>query len=292
MVERPANMAASVKARLLNLAREQGRGFDVILVRFALERLLFRLSQSQYRDSYILKGGMLVSQWLDHDNRETRDIDFLGFGPDTPDAVKAIFAEIMTIDAEDGLLFDVDALTAHSIREEMEYGGIRLRTSAYLERTRVPVTLDIGFGDALADASQHIQYPSLLGMERPDIRSYPPAAVMAEKFQAVVALGLANGRMKDFYDLWAVPQTLPLDDAELDDAIAMTFARRNTPIPVERPVGLSLNMADDPAARQRWRAYVASLDLPEVTLGAVLDEIWATVSMSCARLAGRSGSDR
>lgn len=291
MAERRTNMAASVKARLLNLARAQGRGFDVILVRFALERLLFRLSRTQYRNSYILKGGMLVSQWLDHDNRETRDIDFLGFGPDSPDAVKAIFAEIMSIDAEDGLVFDIGALTALTIREEMEYGGIRLRTSAYLERTRVPVTLDIGFGDALADASQHIQYPSILGMERPDIRSYPPAAVMAEKFQAVVALGLANGRMKDFYDLWAVPQTLPLDDAELDAALATTFARRSTPIPIERPIGLSLDMAEDPAAQQRWRAYVASLDLPNVALGEVLGEIWATFSVSCARLTGRSGAE-
>lgn len=293
MAERPKNIAASVKARLLNLAREQSRGFDVLLVRFALERLLFRLSRSQYRHSYILKGGMLVTQWLDHDNRETRDIDFLGLGPDTLDAITGIFAEIMAIDADDGLVFAVDALIASSIREETEYGGIRLRTSAHLERTRIPVTLDIAFGDALTDAGQHIQYPSLLGMERPDIRSYPPASVIAEKFQAVVALGLANGRMKDFYDLWAVPQTLPLDDAALDDAIAATFARRSTPIPAERPVGLSQDMADDPAAQKRWRAYVASLDLPDVAFGEVLDEIWTTLSASCARLAsGNSGSDR
>jgi predicted nucleotidyltransferase component of viral defense system len=284
MAERATNIAASVKARLLNLARAQARGFDVLLVRFALERLLFRLSRSQYRDSYILKGGMLVTQWLDHDKRETRDIDFLGFGPDTPDAITAIFAKIMAIEADDGHVFAIDTLTASAIREEMEYGGIRLRTSAYLERTRIPITLDIAFGDALADASQHIEYPTLLGMEQPEIRSYPPEAVIAEKFQAVVALGLANGRMKDFYDLWAVPQTLPLDDAALDKAIAATFARRSTPIPVERPVGLSQAMAKDAATLRRWRAYVASLDLPEMDLGEVLDEIWAPLSASCARL--------
>lgn len=293
MGERPTNIAASVKARLLNLARAQDRGFDILLVRFALERLLFRLSRSQYRDNYILKGGMLVTQWLDHDNRETRDIDFLGFGPDAPDVIKEVFAEIMAIEADDGLVFAVDALTASTIREEMEYGGIRLRTSAYLERTRIPVTLDIAFGDALADASQQIQYPSLLGMEQPEVRSYPPAAVIAEKFQAVIALGLVNGRMKDFYDLWAVPQSLKLDDVALDEAIAATFARRETPIPVECPVGLSQDMAEDPATQQRWRAYVASLDLPEVALAEVLDEIWTRLSASCARLAsGASGLDR
>lgn len=282
------NIAASVKQRLLNMAREQGRAFDILLVRFALERLLFRLSKSAYREKYILKGGMLVTQWLDHDNRETRDIDFLGFGADDPDAVKAIFAEVMSLVCDDGLELDTDALAASVIREEMEYGGIRLRTTAYLERTWIPVTLDIGFGDALADASQSIEYPSLLGMQRPNIRSYPPAAVIAEKFQAVVALGLANGRMKDFYDLWAIPKTMPIDDQALDAAIAATFERRATPIPVACPVGLSETMAQDEAAQQRWRAYVGSLELPPADLMEVLDDVWAMLAASCARLsAGR-----
>lgn len=273
MVDAPRNIAASVKGRLLNLAREQGRGFDILLVRFALERLLFRLSKSPHRHNYVLKGGMLVTQWLDHNNRETRDMDFLGFGPDDQEAIRAIFAEIMMIDAGDGLVFDVAALAASPIREEMEYGGIRLKTSAYLERTRIPVTLDIGFGDALTNAGQSIDYPSLLGMDRPNIRSYPPEAVIAEKFQAVVALGLANGRMKDFYDLWAVPKSLPIDDEALAAAIDATFRRRATAIPRKRPIGLSKSMSDDPAAQQRWHAYIQSLELPQTDLLEVLDEI-------------------
>lgn len=284
MADRPGTSAASVKARLLNLARAQERDFNLLLMRYALERLLFRLSRSNHRDNYILKGGMLVTQWLEHDNRETRDIDFLGFGPDAPDAIKAVFAEIMAIEADDAITFDVAALTASEIREDTEYGGIRLKTLAYLDRTRVPVTLDIAFGDALTDATQHIEYPSLLGMERPDIRSYPPAAVIAEKFQAVVALGLANGRMKDFYDLWAVPRTLTIEPEELDNAIAATFARRGTPVPTELPVGLSPAMAQDAAARQRWRAYIESLDLPAMDYGDVLADIWASLAPSCARL--------
>ncbi len=284
MAEGPRNIAASVKARLLTMSREQGRAFDLLLVRFALERLLFRLSCSAHRDNYVLKGGMLVTQWLEHDNRETRDIDFLGFGPDDEASIKAIFAEIMTIESEDGLVFDIDALTASLIREEMEYGGIRLKTVACLERTRIPITLDIGFGDALADATQSMDYPSLLNMDRPRIRSYPPEAVIAEKFQAVVALGLANGRMKDFYDLWAVPGSMPIEAEALDAAIAATFERRETPIPKERPMGLSGAMANDPAARQRWKAYIVSLELPIVELGKVIDEIWTTLEPSCIRL--------
>ena len=285
MVDGPKNMAASVKARLLAIAREKGRAFDLVLVRFALERLLFRLSVSKHRDNYVLKGGMLVTHWLGHDNRETRDIDFLGFGPSDEAAITAIFSEIMTIETNDGLVFDIDALTANTIRDETEYGGIRLRTSAYLERTRIPVTLDVGFGDAIADATWLIEYPSLLNMEQPQIRSYPPETVIAEKFEALVTLGLANGRMKDFYDLWAVPKSVAISKHALDVAIRDTFARRATPIPDKCPVGLSVAMATDPAARQRWNAYLASLDQPHLEFEEVIDEIWTTLEPSCARLA-------
>lgn len=287
MADAIRNIAASVKQRLLNLAREQGKSFDILLVRFALERLLLRLSQSHYRERFILKGGMLVTQWLDHDKRETRDIDFLGFGSDDPGEVKTVFAEIMAIDVPDGLVFDTVMLSASPIREDMEYGGIRLRTAAYLERTRIPVVLDIGFGDALANASQSIEYPSLLDMERPHIRSYPPASVIAEKFQAVVALGLANGRMKDFYDLWAVPKTVEINAGDLDAAIAATFERRTTPVPQERPPGLSDVMALDPIAAQRWRAYIGSLELPAFDFMEVLDDIWGVLGSSCERLLAR-----
>ncbi|MDB5709806.1 MAG: hypothetical protein JWL96_1876, partial [Sphingomonas bacterium] len=206
MAREPVNRAASVKDRLLNLARREHRVFDIVLVRYALERLLYRLSISNHRDRFILKGGMLVTIWLQHDNRETRDADFLGHGDTSDEGLKAAFAEIMAIPNDDGLQFDIGGLTATAIREEMEYGGVRLRTTAYLERTRIPVTIDIGFGDALAEAPRPLGYPTLLDMESPQIRSYPPAAVVAEKFQAMVALGIANGRMKDYYDLWAVPK--------------------------------------------------------------------------------------
>lgn len=284
MAEASKNKAASVKGRLLNMARAQGRNFDILLVRFTLERLLFRLSRSAYRDNYILKGGMLVTQWLDHDNRETRDADFLGFGDADVETIKATFADIMSIAADDGLDFDTNALTATAIREEMEYGGIRLKTNAYLERTRVPVTLDIAFGDALADAGQTMDYPSLLDMDQPSIRAYPPAQVIAEKFQAVVALGLANGRMKDFYDLWAIPAAMPVGSSALDAAIAATFERRATPVPIDRPVGLSEAMAKDAAAQQRWRAYIRSLDIPVPEFAEVLDDIWTLLAPCCVRV--------
>lgn len=163
MAKAPTNMAKSVKDRLLNIARKEGRAFDILLVRFALERLLYRLSISSHRDRFVLKGGMLVTVWVADDNRVTRDADFLGHGDADPDRLVADFGEIMAIGSDDGLAFDIDALAATVIREEMEYGGIRLKTAAYLERTRIPVTIDIGFGDAMADATQRLD---LVGSSR------------------------------------------------------------------------------------------------------------------------------
>jgi predicted nucleotidyltransferase component of viral defense system len=237
--EKPANIAASVRQRLLNIARAEGQLFDVLLVRFALERLLFRLSKSNYRDRFILKGGMLVTLWLEEDNRVTRDVDFLGSGDANADNLKAAFAEIMAIECQDGLRFDVGKLTVTTIRDDMEYGGTRLQTVAYLERTQIPITLDIAFGDAVAAGPTELSYPSLLDMEPPKVRAYPPATVIAEKFQAMVALGIANSRMKDYFDLWAMPKTVSIDDKELEEAIAATFERRRTEIPADRPARLS-----------------------------------------------------
>lgn len=291
MAKAPTNMAKSVKDRLLSIARREGRVFDVLLVRFALERLLYRLSISSHRDRFVLKGGMLVTIWVTDDNRVTRDADFLGHGDSNPDRLVSDFREIMGIESSDGLIFDIDALTATIIREDMEYGGVRLKTAAYLEKTRIPVTIDIGFGDALADATQRLNYPTLLDLPAPQVRSYPPATVIAEKFQAMVALGVLNGRMKDYYDLWAIPRAISIPADDLDAAIRATFERRATPIPNERPPGLSAEMIGDQGKQQQWRAYAASLELANVSLETIIDAVWDLVGPSCGRLAATTGDE-
>jgi hypothetical protein len=291
MAKTPTNIAKSVKDRLLNIARKEGRVFDVLLVRFALERLLYRLSISAHRDRFVLKGGMLVTVWVADDNRVTRDADFLGHGDADPDRLIADFGEIMAIESDDGLAFDIGALAATVIREEMEYGGIRLKTAAYLERTRIPVTIDIGFGDAMADATQRLDYPTLLDLPAPQVRSYPPATVIAEKFQAMVALGVLNGRMKDYYDLWAIPRAINISGDDLDAAILATFERRRTPIPKERPPGLSGEMFGDEGKQRQWRAYAASLELDAVSLESVIEGVWELVGPSCSRIVARNGNE-
>lgn len=190
----------------------------------------------------------------------------------------------MSIESDDGLVFDLDALAATAIREEMEYGGTRLKTSAYLEKTRIPVTIDIGFGDAMADATQQLDYPTLLDLPAPNVRAYPPATVIAEKFQAMVALGVLNGRMKDYYDLWAIPRALDIAADDLDAAITATFERRQTAIPTERPPGLSAEMVDDEVKQRQWRAYAASVELQNVSLESIIDKVWGLVGPSCARI--------
>ena len=291
MAKAPTNMAKSVKDRLLNIARKEGRAFDILLVRFALERLLYRLSISAHRDRFVLKGGMLVTVWVADDNRVTRDADFLGHGDANPDRLIADFGEIMVIDSDDGLAFDIDALAATVIREEMEYGGVRLKTAAYLERTRIPVTIDIGFGDAIADATQRLDYPTLLDLPAPQVRSYPPATVIAEKFQAMVVLGVLNGRMKDYYDLWAIPRAIDISADDLDAAISATFERRRTLIPKERPPGLSVEMFGDEGKQRQWRAYAVSLELDAVSLESIIEGVWELVGPSCARIVAKNENE-
>ena len=284
MADRPNNSPASVRQRLLNIAREQGRVFDVVLVTYGLERLIYRLSISKHRDSFVLKGGMLVTLWTGDENRVTRDADFLGFGDASEDYLISVFSQIMSEQADDGLAYDIDRLTAEAIREEQQYGGIRLRTVAHLGKTRIPITVDVGFGDAVTAPNYAVEYPSLLDMPAAHIRAYPPATVVAEKFHAIVALGLVNSRMKDYYDLWAILNTLSIAEKDIDDAIRRTFERRETDVPVGSPVGLTSQFSVDPLKVQQWAAYTASIGLEGLSLENATDSIWTVLGPACERL--------
>lgn len=283
MAKQPKDIAASVRQRLLNLARQEQQAFDVVLVAFGLERLIYRLSISDHRDNFVLKGGMLVTLWTVDPGRFTRDVDFLAFGDDDENRLMTAFAEILAIDAGDGLLFDTAKLSAAAIREDQVYGGMRLKTVAYLGKTKIPITVDLGFGDALGDPAFEIDYGSLLDFEAANIRAYSPETVVAEKFQAVVALGVANGRMKDFYDLWALPKAVKIGPEELAKTIRSTFDRRETIIPTARPPGLSPEFAESPFKITQWSAYTESTSLEGTSLTDVTREIWTWLEPICIR---------
>lgn len=196
MPEAKRNMGASVRARLLKLAKERGQPFELLLTRYALERLLYQLSTTKYRERFVLKGAMLMTTWFDTKFRPTRDLDFLGFGDPNPDKVVAIFREICAVAQDDGVQFDADAMKVERNREELEYGGLRLRTQAIIDGARVPVVIDIGFGDAIEPGLDEIDYPVLLNSPAPKLRGYRHETVVAEKFEAIVKLGQANSRVK------------------------------------------------------------------------------------------------
>ncbi|WP_299695358.1 nucleotidyl transferase AbiEii/AbiGii toxin family protein [uncultured Tateyamaria sp.] len=284
MANTPKNIAASVRQRLLNLARKEEQAFDVVLVAFGLERLIYRLSISAHRERFVLKGGMLVTLWTKDTGRFTRDVDFLSFGAEDEETLKLVIAEILAIDAEDGLVFDGASLTAVPIRDDQIYGGMRLKTTAFLETTRIPITIDVGFGDALGNPDYTLDYGSLLDFPSASVRAYSPETVIAEKFQAIVALGIINGRMKDYYDLWALPKAVDLNMDELRTSIEKTFERRQTEVPKNRPLGLSETFAADTTKSAQWRAYSDATEIEGMSLADVVDDIWATLEPICARV--------
>lgn len=259
MGKAPRDIGASVRARLMNLARERGQVFDLLLTRYALERLLYRLSISKHRNRFALKGAMLVTTWFEDPHRPTRDLDLLGFGETSSDAMLEVWRDVCAIDAEDGVKFDGEGLRARPIREELEYGGVRIQTTATLARAKIYVTVDVGFGDAIEPGLEEIEFPVLLDQPTPHLRAYARETVIAEKFQAMVALGLANSRMKDFYDVWVLSKTHEFDKARLTRAIVATFKRRGTEIPKTRPDAFTPGFFRDQGKLQQWAAFVRDL---------------------------------
>lgn len=290
MAKEIKNIGASVRARLLSLSKASGQSFDLALTRFALERLLFRLGQSAHADRFVLKGAMLMMTWFDDPYRGTRDLDLLGFGNPDPDAMLAVFREMLAQDAGDGVQFDAGALRVDRIREELEYGGLRLRTTAEISGAKIKVTIDIGFGDAVEPNAELVDYPSMLDFPPPRLRAYARETVIAEKFQAMVALGRANSRMKDFYDIWILSRSFAFDDDRLPRAIAATFARRGTPIPEELPDALSPAFAADAQKQQQWRAFIEDVAIIPGEFADVIRDIAAFLMPQAAFAAQRGGA--
>ncbi|MBP6647593.1 MAG: nucleotidyl transferase AbiEii/AbiGii toxin family protein [Burkholderiaceae bacterium] len=286
--KKPRDVGTSVRARLLTLARQKGQAFDLLLTRYANERLLHRLSLSPHRSRFVLKGAMLMTTWFDDPHRPTRDVDFLGYGDSAPDAMLVTFREICAIEVNDGMVFDIDALRVELIREEIEYGGLRLRTTGALAGARITVTIDIGFGDAIEPGLDEVNLPVLLDLPQPRLRVYARETVIAEKFQAMVMLGLANSRMKDFYDVWILSRSYEFDDDRLPRAIAATFERRGTAIPLEAPVALTQPFAFDSSKQRQWAAFVRDLAIGIPALETVVTDLAAFLMPNAQRARDRS----
>lgn len=284
------NIGASVRARLLALAKANSQPFDLILTRYTLERLLYRLSTSDYRNRFVLKGAMLLVAVLDDPFRPTRDLDLLGFGDSTPDGIVAVFQEICAIEQGDAVTFDVVGITVDRIRDETAYGGLRIKTFADVDGACVRVIVDIGFGDAVEPGPVTIELPVLLDQPAARLLAYPYEVVIAEKFQAMVALGLANTRLKDFYDVWFLSKAQEIDRARLARAIAATFARRETEIPAERPDALTSAFAADPTKQSQWAVFVRDVAHDPGSLAEVIEHLAKFLMPIAAESRTRSSS--
>ena len=275
-----ANRAASIRARLKQHADETKEDFNLILTRYGTERLLYRLATSEHATQFVLKGALLFALWYGQPHRPTRDADLLGFGPDDPQVLAAVFQSLCAMPVDDGMQFDAASVRVGTIRTEARYGGVRIDIRATLDNARIALQVDVGFGDAVTPAPPTIIYPSLLrDVPTTPLRVYPKATVVAEKLHAVCILGLTNSRMKDYFDLDLLLQDREVDDAELRSAVTATFQRRQSPIPAALPIGLSDAFAADRGKRTQWTAFLRKNRLDALQLEAVVRRLRERAAM-------------
>lgn len=268
------NLPASVRARLLNIAKAEKIDFNQILVRFALERILYRLTQSSHSGQFLLKGALLFTLWYDMPHRATRDADLLGFGSNDLESIKRVFADVAAVVAEDGIVFDPESVTVEEIRKETGYGGVRVLISAALAKARCKTQIDVGFGDAVTPGPVSSIYPVLLAdMPAPRLRTYPTYTVIAEKLHAIALLGMGNTRLKDYFDLSVLLERETLDQQLLKQAVKATFDRREMSIPDDLPIGLTDEFSAGEAQKKLWQAFQKKNSLAPVDLSVVVTKL-------------------
>jgi len=249
------NIAESIRQKLLKLARERQEDFDYVMRQYVMQRLLSRLSSSEYVDQFLLKGALLFWIWNDDFHRPTRDIDLLSFGDNDVPHLRDVFQQVIALEEDDGLVFDVNSLSGIEIKEDADYSGVRLTGFANLTKARIPFQIDIGYGDAVIPAAEKAELPTFLDFPSPQLKVYPVYTVIAEKFQVMVMLGVANSRMKDFYDIQVIAHTMELNGNLLSQAVKATFERRKTPITTDQLYVFSEKFTQDKDKQIQWNAF-------------------------------------
>jgi len=289
----PRNVAASVRARLLGKARAEKLDFNLLLTRYALERVLYRLSISEQRGQFLLKGALLFDIWFDAPHRPTHDADLLSFGSTEIPLLENLFRKISQIESDDGIVFQADSVKAAEIRKEANYAGVRITMTGLLDSARCPVQIDIGFGDAVTPAPENVQYPVILGdMPQPQLRAYPRYTVVAEKLEAMVKLGILNSRMKDYFDLWVLSRHSDFDGEVLTQAILATLNRRGTDVPSGLPFGLTDEFAQHEQKNMQWAGFQRKNALEPMTLATVIEALRAFLLPVLTALTAGDGFDR
>ncbi len=294
MGEATSERAASIRQMLTKIARTRGETPEAVFQRYARERLLSRLSRTEHGHRFVLKGASLFYVWTEEPHRPTKDIDLLGFGPMNVGAASDIFRAVCALDdEEDGIVFEPASVSAEEIREDTEYGGVRVRLSGSLTKARLQVQIDIGVGDAVTPAANLIDYPALLpglGLRPARLLGYPKETAAAEKIQTIVKLGMVNSRMKDYYDLADMARSFTFRGALLVEALRATFARRDTVLPRDVPTGLTDAFAEDATKRAQWEGFLKRSGLPGRELGEVVLAIRTFLWPALEGAAAQNGS--
>lgn len=281
---------ASIRQRLLDHARRHGDDYQRVLTRYAIERFLFRLGQTEAAERYVLKGAVLFLTWPQHTFRPTGDLDLLGHGDPKLAAITDLFTGICSVEfADDGIAFDAATIQVEAMREAETYRGVRLRVVGELARARIPVQVDIGFGDHVFPAPRRQAFPGLIpGLPLPSILMYPPETVVAEKFEAMIRFGVGNSRLKDFHDIWVTTRTFRFDLPVLVEAILGTFGRRGTVAPAQMPVALTAAFARQALDGGLWSGFLrrnppAQMPPPFAQVQEELRQFFGPVIASLAR---------
>jgi len=271
------NLPTSISAKLKNLAKDEGETYQNILTRYGLERFLQRLVSSGHGNKFLLKGALLFNLWFDIPHRPTRDIDLLGFGHADQDELRRVIQGVCDIEVEDGLDFQFETLRVAQITKEKGYPGVRLQLLALLGKARCPIQVDVGYGDRISPASKNEAYPLLLPDQFPEFRLdvYPIYSVIAEKIEAAVKLGIANSRMKDFYDIHVIKDSSELEGNLLQKAIAATFENRQTKLPCSKalPICFKDEFVKDEEVNVRWKAFLSKNSLDTIDLESAIEEM-------------------
>jgi predicted nucleotidyltransferase component of viral defense system len=264
----------SIKAKLKQLAIQENKPFDYVMMHYFIERLLYRLSISQYAENFVLKGGLLLYTMLKNDARATKDIDFLARQlSNTPDELIDNFRKVCAIESDDAIRFDLDSITAERIKEDADYEGVRIKVTGYLGKSRHVLQFDIGFGDVIVPKPMPMEYPSLLDMERPQLKAYSCESVISEKFEAMIALAEANSRMKDFYDVYILSRMFDFEGLVLYEAVSQTLQRRGTPLTAV-PTVFSDEFPKLKDKQTQWKAFQKRIRVSE---GVEFPEIIAAI---------------
>ena len=274
MKKATTNFGHSVRTRLLAVANERGVQLEYVLLRYAFERFLYRLGRSAYANRFVLKGASAFAVWVGPFCRVTRDADLEAFGDVSAETLLAAFKDICAIGCpEDGVEFEPSSFVATEIKKEDAYPGVRITFLAYIGGARVNLQCDVGSGDSVYPSAELTEYPVLLNGEAPRVRVYPRYTVVAEKFQVMVARGLLNSRLKDYYDLWLLSERFDFDRNILQTAVERTFARRETVIPHVLPDALTVAFSEHPMKRSQWRAFLRKTGVEFIELPVVIERL-------------------